>query len=78
MLIWDLGVADIILLMKRDGGHRCWQIWGFKDLLCRQAGVVITPLTNHKVSAMWLWKMFQKFTRKIHGEPLSLIGPLKI
>ena len=27
------------------------------------------------VSAIWVWKVFQKFTGKIHGEPLSLIWP---
>ena len=78
MLIRDLRVAEIVLLMKLDGGHLCWQIWVFGNFLFWQTGVVTTLLDSHKVSAIWVWKIFQKFTRKLHGEPLSLIGPYKI
>ena len=65
----DLRVADVVLLMKRDGVHPCWQILVMGNFLCWQTGAVTTSLNIQKVSAIWVWRIFQIFIRKIHGEP---------
>ena len=54
MLIQGIRVADIELLMKCDGGHRCWEIFDLRSIICPKVGVVTTPLNNHKISAIWV------------------------
>ena len=63
-LIRDQRVADIVLLIKRNVGHCCWQIWVLGNVLCRQTGVVITPLNSYKVSAIWVKKISKNLPEK--------------